>query len=67
MSDDTAQPPKQFLVEDTPTLRELEQRYISFVLVERGGNKAGTARQLGIGRKTLYRKLKRLLADGERQ
>ncbi|AHE97544.1 mutant NtrC activator [Thioalkalivibrio paradoxus ARh 1] len=39
------------------TLEELEARYIRQVLAHTGGNKQRAARILGIGRKTLYRKL----------
>jgi DNA-binding NtrC family response regulator len=39
------------------TLGELEGRYIRQVLAFTGGNKQRAARILGIGRKTLYRKL----------
>lgn len=39
------------------TLGELEERYIRQVLAFTGGNKQRAARILGIGRKTLYRKL----------
>lgn len=43
--------------EDWETLEELENRYIRQVLAFTGGNKQRAARILGIGRKTLYRKL----------
>jgi len=46
--------------EDWETLEELENRYIRQVLAFTGGNKQRAARILGIGRKTIYRKL-----DGE--
>ncbi|GAB2793348.1 DNA-binding NtrC family response regulator [Hymenobacter luteus] len=39
------------------TLRTLEKRQIRQVLQETGGNKMEAARQLGIGTKTLYRKI----------
>jgi len=39
------------------TLRTLEKRQIRLVLHETGGNKMEAARQLGIGTKTLYRKI----------
>ncbi|UOG76367.1 sigma-54 dependent transcriptional regulator [Hymenobacter tibetensis] len=39
------------------TLRTLEKRQIRAVLQETGGNKMEAARQLGIGTKTLYRKI----------
>ena len=43
--------------EDWETLAEREDRYIRAVLEFTGGNKQRAARILGIGRKTLYRKL----------
>jgi DNA-binding NtrC family response regulator len=39
-------------------LREMERRAILQALSENDGNKAGAARLLGIGKTTLYRKLK---------
>ena len=39
------------------TLEELERSHISMVMHALGGNKSQAARILGIGRKTLYRKL----------
>jgi DNA-binding NtrC family response regulator len=47
------------LVEDRPTLAELERRYIELVLKETGGNKKRAAEILGIDRRTLYRTLER--------
>lgn len=47
------------LVEDRPTLAELEQRYINLVLQQEGGNKKRAAEILGIDRRTLYRTLER--------
>jgi two-component system response regulator HydG len=44
-------------------LRELEKRYIRRVLEATGGNKAEAARLLGLDRRTLYRKLERLVED----
>ncbi|MBK7397903.1 MAG: sigma-54-dependent Fis family transcriptional regulator [Myxococcales bacterium] len=49
--------------ESLPTLEEVERRYVDHVLATYGGNKAVAARVLGIGRKTLYRKLERALED----
>ncbi|MBL8717617.1 MAG: sigma-54-dependent Fis family transcriptional regulator [Myxococcales bacterium] len=49
--------------EALPTLEEVERRYVDHVLATYGGNKAVAARVLGIGRKTLYRKLERALED----
>ena len=47
------------LVEDRPTLAELEQRYINLILQQEGGNKKRAAEILGIDRRTLYRTLER--------
>ncbi|GAC1602807.1 MAG: sigma-54 dependent transcriptional regulator [Hymenobacter sp.] len=43
--------------DDSRSLRAMEKRQIRLVLQETGGNKTEAARQLGIGLKTLYRKL----------
>jgi len=43
--------------EELPSLDEIEHRYIEYVLKQVDGNKRRAARLLGIGRKTLYRKL----------
>jgi two-component system response regulator AtoC len=51
------------IIEDRPTLAELEQRYIALVLQESGGNKKKAAERLGIDRRTLYRALERSGAD----
>jgi two-component system, NtrC family, response regulator AtoC len=40
-----------------PPLAEVERRYIRHVLSEVGGNKRRAANILGIGRRTLYRRL----------
>ncbi len=40
------------------TLREIEREYIAAVLRANDGNRTRTARQLGIGAATLYRKIK---------
>jgi two-component system response regulator AtoC len=56
-------PPPAGLVDDRPTLAELERRYIELVLRETGGNKKRAAEVLGIDRRTLYRSLER--AGGE--
>jgi len=47
------------LIEDRPTLQELERRYIELILRETGGNKKRAAELLGIDRRTLYRTLER--------
>nr|WP_207132057.1 sigma-54 dependent transcriptional regulator [Halorhodospira neutriphila] len=39
-----------------PTLEELQQRYVDYVLQQVGGNKRQAARILGISRRTLYRR-----------
>jgi DNA-binding NtrC family response regulator len=51
------------IIDDRPTLAELERRYIALVLGESGGNKKRAAERLGIDRRTLYRALER--TDGE--
>ncbi len=40
-----------------PTLEELERRYIHWVLEQTGNNKKRAAETLGVGRRTIYRKL----------
>jgi two-component system response regulator HydG len=59
----------QSIIEDRPTLAELEQRYINLILAQEGGNKKRAAEILGIDRRTLYRTLERAtgekLGDGE--
>jgi two-component system response regulator HydG len=49
------------------SLEEMERRYILRVLEAAGGNKTLAAEILGVGRKTLYRKLERWQSheDGE--
>jgi two-component system response regulator AtoC len=47
------------LIDDRPTLSELERRYIELVLKETAGNKKRAAEILGIDRRTLYRTLER--------
>ena len=39
-----------------PTIAELEQRYIQYVLGKTGGRKEKASQILGINRRTLYRK-----------
>jgi two-component system response regulator HydG len=46
-------------------LEEVERRYIARVMEAVGGNKTLAAQVLGVGRKTLYRKLDRHAADDE--
>ena len=43
------------------TLDQLEKEYIKKVLIEVGGNKSKAAEILGLDRKTLYRKLERVI------
>src|SRR5947209_18768654 len=45
------------LIDDRPTLDELNHRYIQLVLSEMDGNKSRAAGALGINRRTLYRYL----------
>ncbi len=47
------------IIDDRPTLAELERRYIALVLSECSGNKKKAAEKLGIDRRTLYRALER--------
>ena len=47
------------IIDDRPTLGELEKRYIALVLAESGGNKKRAAEKLGIDRRTLYRAIER--------
>ena len=47
------------IVDDRPTLAELEKRYIALILGECGGNKKRAAEKLGIDRRTLYRAIER--------
>jgi DNA-binding NtrC family response regulator len=44
------------IIEDEPTLDELEKRYIEIVLKRTGGRKDKASKMLGINRRTLYRK-----------
>jgi two-component system response regulator AtoC len=47
------------IIDDRPSLAELERRYIALTLSECGGNKKKAAEKLGIDRRTLYRALER--------
>ena len=49
--------PPVSLIDDRPTLAELERRYIQFVLSETDGNKSRAAEILNIDRRTIYRYL----------
>ena len=44
-------------MEELVSLEEVEKRYILKVLQAAGGNKSLAAKQLGVARRTLYRKL----------
>jgi DNA-binding NtrC family response regulator len=55
----TSTPEGGGLVDDRPSLAELERRYIELILKETGGNKKRAAEILGIDRRTLYRTLER--------
>jgi len=50
---------------DMASLEEVERRYVMRVLEAAGGNKALAARILGVGRKTLYRRLERWGASSD--
>ncbi|MBK9708842.1 MAG: hypothetical protein IPO77_18125 [Acidobacteria bacterium] len=45
------------LIDDRPSLAELERRYVQLVLSEADGNKSRAAEMLGIDRRTIYRYL----------
>lgn len=52
-------PSEQFFgraTEDSPTLVDLEKRYIRLIMEKTGGKKEKAAQILGINRRTLYRK-----------
>jgi DNA-binding NtrC family response regulator len=59
-------PPDRFLTDDKiARLADVERNLIAFALARFGGQMARTARALGIGRSTLYRKLREYgLTDG---
>jgi DNA-binding NtrC family response regulator len=46
------------------TMAEIERRAIEVMLRETGGNRRKAAELLGIGERTLYRKLREYQADG---
>src|SRR5262249_48598747 len=50
-------PPHFPIPEGTPTLRDIEMRYIQLVLEKHHGNKPAASRELGISLKTLYNKI----------
>ncbi|MFN0107462.1 MAG: sigma-54-dependent transcriptional regulator [Blastocatellia bacterium] len=49
--------PSVSLIDDRPTLAELERRYVQLILSENDGNKSRAAELLGIDRRTIYRYL----------
>jgi len=53
----TAEPMTSPPLETGSTMEEMEEALIRQVLRETGGNRKETARRLGIGERTLYRKL----------
>jgi DNA-binding NtrC family response regulator len=54
-------PPPHFQIpEGTPTLRDVEMRYIQAILEKHHGNKPAASRELGISLKTLYNKINQL-------
>jgi len=55
----SARDPLLPLASERPSLKELEQRYVSLILEHTGGNKAEASRILGIGTTTLWRYLKK--------
>jgi DNA-binding NtrC family response regulator len=52
-------PPAAVAAEPTHALSTLERAHIIKVIAESGGNKARAARQLGLSRRALYRRLER--------
>jgi DNA-binding NtrC family response regulator len=53
-------PARVSLIDDLPTLSELDRRYVQLVLAETEGNKSRAAEILGIDRRTIYRYLEPL-------
>ena len=58
MSDEERQVGIWFPRGEVVPLREMERRYVLYILALFGGNRTHTARALGIGTNTLWRKLK---------
>ena len=53
--------PPHFQVPDgSPTLRDVEMKYIQTILEKHQGNKPAASRELGISLKTLYNKINQL-------
>jgi DNA-binding NtrC family response regulator len=46
--------------EGTPSLRDIEMRYIQVILEKHNGNKPAASKELGISLKTLYNKINQL-------
>jgi DNA-binding NtrC family response regulator len=46
--------------EGTPTLRDVEMKYIQMILEKHHGNKPAASKELGISLKTLYNKINQL-------
>ena len=46
--------------EGTPTLRDVEMKYIQLILEKHNGNKPAASKELGISLKTLYNKINQL-------
>ena len=53
----TSSHPTVSLIDDRPSLAELERRYVQLILSEADGNKSRAAEMLGIDRRTIYRYL----------
>jgi DNA-binding NtrC family response regulator len=61
---DQPAPPTVITVGPGTTMAEIERRAIEIMLRETGGNRRKAAELLGIGERTLYRKLREYQADG---
>lgn len=48
-----------------PTLHEVTQRYIEYAIAKNGGARDRTAKEIGIDRKTLYKRIKSELQNSE--
>jgi len=57
VSDDQTQAKPVSLLDDRPTIDQLNKRYVQLILAENSGNKTLAAQILGINRRTLYRYL----------
>ena len=55
------------LIDDRPSLAELERRYVQLILSETEGNKSRAAEILKIDRRTIYRYLEASLEEPEPQ